>query len=88
MKINLFESVNRKRCVLFGHRWRYKDYSNFIKADGSKYDFMASRQCVRCHQVEYFYSSEWKTAIQKSPLDYENFHNALSKIILNGIEYN
>ena len=57
-------------CKLIGHNWRYKDYSNWMKDNGDKYEFKASRNCFLCNQTEYLYN-EWQIAKQKSPLDVE-----------------
>ncbi len=66
-------------CKMMGHNWRYKDYSNWIKENGDKYDFKASRNCIRCNQNEYLYS-EWQTADQKSPHDLERDAYAFKKL--------
>ena len=57
-------------CKLIGHSWRYKDYSNWIKDNGDRYDFKASRKCSRCAQKEYLFQ-DWEIANQNSPLDVE-----------------
>ena len=59
---------------MVGHRWRYKDYSKWIKENGENYDFKASRNCTRCNQYEYLFK-EWKIKSEKSPHDLEsNFY--------------
>jgi len=70
---------------MVGHRWRYKDYSNYIKANGDQYDFKASRNCTRCSQYAYFH--EIWTNGEKSIHDYKsNFHSS-SEISINKIKY-
>ena len=81
----LISNINSKWCNLLGHSWRYLDYSNHIKENGDKYDFVASRNCKRCEQNEYFYN-DWK-AENKSPLDYESDYFSLDKIDINNITY-
>jgi len=77
--------VANKLCALFGHRNIYKDYSNYIQADGNKYAFKASRCCTRCNQHAYFYS-EWVVE-EKSKIDYEGDYYALPKIVINKVVY-
>ena len=72
-------------CKLFGHRWLYKDYSNYIQADGNKYAFKASRSCMRCKQHAYYYS-EWIIE-ERSKIDYVGNYNAMSKIEINKVVY-
>ncbi len=62
--------ILNKLCLLSGHKWLYKDYSNWMKENGDSYDFQASRCCSRCNQVEYYYT-EWRIESQKSPYDVE-----------------
>lgn len=57
-------------CRFTGHSWQYKDYSNWMKENGDRYDFKASRKCSRCKQLEYLFEN-WKIAKQKSPYDIE-----------------
>ena len=57
-----------KTCSVIGHSWRYKDYSNFIKPDGSQYDFTMARWCWRCHQRAY-YKNNWVYG-EKSKFDF------------------
>lgn len=72
-------------CKKFGHRWQYKDYSNYIKVNGEKYDFTASRHCSRCNQFAYFYK-DWQTE-ERSVHDFDN-HNLYSKnIIIDSVLY-
>ena len=75
----------KKVCTVFGHRWLYKDYSNYIQADGSKYAFKASRSCTRCNQHEYFYS-EW-IAETKSNADYQGDYFGVREIEINKVIY-
>ena len=42
-------------CHYTGHRWRYKNYTNWIKEDGSPYDFRASRVCLTCGEHGYYF---------------------------------
>ncbi|MEO5570876.1 MAG: hypothetical protein ABIT08_15850 [Bacteroidia bacterium] len=42
-------------CHLLGHKWKYKDYKNSIKSDGTKYQFTQMRKCMTCHEHEYKY---------------------------------
>jgi hypothetical protein len=51
-------------CGIVGHKWQFRDYSNYITSNGDKYPFSKSRECTRCHQVQYFYS-DWKTELKK-----------------------
>jgi hypothetical protein len=81
----LFVRIAKKLCTHFGHRWLYKDYSNYIQADGNKYAFKASRSCTRCNQHAYFYS-EWIVEV-KSKIDYEGDYYALPKIEINKVVY-
>lgn len=70
-------SIQKKTCQLFGHNWKYQDYSNYIKSNGDKYDYTASRHCVRCNQYSYFYKS-WKME-EKSPLDFSCYFYGINK---------
>jgi len=69
---HLLLRLANKLCSLFGHRWLYKDYSNYIQADG-------------CNQHAYFYS-EWITQ-SKSEIDYEGDYNARHTIEINKVIY-
>lgn len=53
VKVNL----EKKLCRIVGHTWRYKEYTHWIKETGEKYEFKASRYCLRCKQSEYFYEN-------------------------------
>lgn len=66
-------------CKIVGHKWRYKNYSNWIKENGDNYDFTASRNCARCDQNQYL-NSEWKTADRKSPYDLERDVHAVKQL--------
>jgi hypothetical protein len=68
-----------KTCNVIGHSWRYKDYSNFIKADGSQYDFTMARWCWRCHKRAY-YRGNWEYS-EKNKLDFVS--DAFSTRMLN-----
>ncbi len=63
MKTVFKESLNAI-CNIVGHKWRYQDYSNWIKENGDPYDFKASRTCMRCRERAYFYDS-WVPAREK-----------------------
>jgi hypothetical protein len=52
--------IKNTLCKLFGHKWRYLDYSNHIQANGDSYLFKASRNCTRCDESQYLYE-DWKT---------------------------
>lgn len=73
-------------CSTFGHRWRYRNYSNHIQSSGEKYDFKAARDCKRCGQYSYFHNS-WQNAV-KLKLDYENNYYASDSIVIDGVKYN
>ena len=68
--VSSFDWMNVKLCKLFGHKWRYRDYSNHIKSDGGKYDFLAARSCMRCGQFAY-YQKSWRNSNRLSQ-DYES----------------
>lgn len=36
------------RCALFGHRWKYKDYSYNYNYEGQKFPYVKSRICIHC----------------------------------------
>lgn len=57
-------------CKLTGHKWMYKDYTNWMKENGDSYDFKASRNCTRCNQYEYLFK-EWEIKKEKSHYDME-----------------
>jgi hypothetical protein len=63
-------AVAAKTCNLLGHSWRYKDYSNFMKANGEKYDFTIARHCTRCQKRSYF-NGKWVDG-NKNKLDFIN----------------
>ena len=81
----LINILNLKLCELSGHQWLYKDYSNYMKANGDKYEFRASRSCKRCGENAYFYSA-WTTE-PKSELDYESEYFSLDKIEIDKVVY-
>ena len=83
--VTSFDQVKIKICLLLGHRWRYKDYSNFMKPNGDPYDFSASRNCTRCNQHAYFYKT-WKNE-EKSILDYESDFHSSQELSINAIVY-
>ncbi|MFI5219709.1 MAG: hypothetical protein ACHQNT_09490 [Bacteroidia bacterium] len=35
-------------CRVFGHFWKYKDYTNWITPKGDPYRYKRSRKCKRC----------------------------------------
>ncbi len=80
-----FDQIKSWICDLVGHRWRYKDYSNYMKANGDPYDFQASRNCIRCGQYAYFHES-WKIG-DKSIHDNESDFRSSPEIIINKIIY-
>jgi hypothetical protein len=77
--------IAKKLCSLFGHRWLYKDYANYIQADGSKYDFQASRNCTRCNEHAYYYSA-WRVET-KSNIDFQSDYFSIPKIEINKVVY-
>ncbi len=81
----LIRRIEKKLCKHFGHRWLYKDYSNYIQANGTKYDFKASRNCTRCNEHAYFYTS-WKVE-KKSKTDYEGDYFGRRVIEINKVTY-
>jgi hypothetical protein len=46
------------KCRLFGHSWRYKDLSNYMKANGERYSCYTVRKCKWCEKHQYKYA-EW-----------------------------
>lgn len=64
---SLWQKFKIKSCELLGHDWQYKDYTNHINANGEKYEFSESRQCLRCEVNQYLYS-DWKTEKHKTAL--------------------
>lgn len=46
-------------CQVAGHRWKYKDYTNWMKEDGNPYDFNASRYCPTCKKHGYYINGRW-----------------------------
>ena len=81
----ILNRIANKLCSRFGHRWLYKDYTNHIQADGSKYNFRASRNCTRCNQHAYYYT-EWKVE-SKSVMDFQGDYYSLPKIEINKVIY-
>lgn len=39
-------------CLLSGHKWLYKDYSNIIGMENKRFDYKKSRRCIRCNKRE------------------------------------
>ena len=78
MNVTFLNQIKKELCKFFGHRWRYKDYSNYIKPNGDDYDFKASRFCRRCNQYAYFYD-RWQNQ-EKSKLDFESNSRTLKKL--------
>ena len=66
----MVQKIKNTLCKITGHRWRYKDYTNWMNENGDSYDFKASRNCTRCNQHEYLYK-EWEIKSEKSPHDLE-----------------
>jgi len=81
----VFIRMSNKVCAIFGHRWLYKDYSNYIQADGSKYAFKASRSCTRCSEHAYFYSA-WVSET-KSKTDHQGDYFGVREIEINKVVY-
>ena len=81
----LLVRIANKLCTVFGHRWLYKDYSNYIQADGNKYAFKASRSCTRCSQHAYFYT-EWIPEV-KSKTDHQGDYFGVREIEINKVLY-
>lgn len=67
---NIFQKTAKAICKTIGHNWRYKDYSGWMNENGDEYEFIASRNCIRCNQHQYFYK-EWEIKREKSPYDVE-----------------
>ena len=63
MPKNIFLHPLKFLCIFIGHKWRYKNYSNVLKADGTKHNYTSVRKCFRCMKRQYLYS-EWKDEIQ------------------------
>ena len=78
-------TLNNRLCSYFGHKWRYRDYSNHIQSNGEKYAFRAARDCTRCKQFSYYYKS-WKNA-DKLEQDYESNYFASASIKIDGVNY-
>jgi len=81
-----FANIKSRVCTLLGHRWMYKDYSNFMKNNGEEYHFAASRSCTRCKQHAYFVG-KWENQ-EKSKYDYESDSHAVPEIVIDQINYN
>ena len=67
-------------CNLVGHSWRYKDYSNWMKENGEKYDFKAARKCVFCNRYEYLTTNTWNSSDRKSLYDVIGDSHLLKKL--------
>ncbi|MEP7169963.1 MAG: hypothetical protein ABI855_11385 [Bacteroidota bacterium] len=55
-------------CKLIGHNWTYKDYTEWMKPDGSRYSYKRSRRCSRCHKKEITFSDkeiEWRVFVNE-----------------------
>lgn len=85
MNNTFLSNIANKICKTLGHRWRYKDYSNFMKPNGDKYDFTAARNCTRCSQHAYYYNT-WKNE-GKSKFDFESDFYASKTININEVMY-
>jgi hypothetical protein len=42
-------------CRIFGHEWRYKDTTKWIKLNGEGYAHTKTRRCIRCDVRHYLY---------------------------------
>lgn len=84
-KHKLFKQPKVYLCDKMGHRWRYKDYSNYIKSDGDKYEFVASRNCTVCDQYAY-YNKGWENR-EKSSYDFENHNFYTDNVIIDSVLY-
>ena len=78
-KFNLLGKANNTVCRFIGHNWRYKDYSNWMKENGEKYDFKASRKCTRCHTHEYLFD-DWQVVEKPSSYDVEKDSRSLKSL--------
>lgn len=76
----MFQKKLKPLCKFIGQRWRYKDYSNWMKENGEAYDFKASRHCLWCDQHEYF-SGSWVRCITKSPDDVQTESISFKKFV-------
>lgn len=81
----IYKRITKKLCMLFGHRWLYKSYSNYIQANGEKYDFKASRSCTRCQEHAYYYT-EWKVE-PRSTMDFQSDYFSVPEIEINKVVY-
>lgn len=68
-----------KLCVLLGHSWRYKDYSQWMKENGEAYDFKMSRFCNRCNQHEYLYTG-WVIENKNTFYDIQGIAESIKEI--------
>lgn len=58
-------------CKLFGHSWKYRDFSKYIKSNGEKYIYTELRKCKRCNKQEYKYE-DWVSEDLLKPDDRQN----------------
>jgi hypothetical protein len=65
----MYKNFLKMVCGVVGHKWNYKDYTNWMKDNGDKYYFEESRSCSLCGEHEY-YTDQW-TASEKSRYDIE-----------------
>lgn len=42
----MYKKFLKMICSIVGHKWYYKDYSGWMKDNGEKYYFEASRNCL------------------------------------------
>lgn len=54
----------RTFCNIGGHKWRYQDYTHWMKENGVPYDFTLSRTCARCNERAYFFD-KWVNVEEK-----------------------
>ena len=53
------KDISEMVCQVARHRWKYKDYKNWMKEDGNPYDFNASRYCPICKKHGYYSQGRW-----------------------------
>ena len=76
---NLYSLAGNYVCRVLGHNWRYKDYSNWMKENGERYDFKATRKCNRCLQHEYLYD-QWELVEKRSSYDVERDSRSMKRL--------
>lgn len=78
-KLSFIHKASNTLCRFIGHNWRYKDYTNWMKENGEKYDFRASRKCTRCNLHEYLYE-DWQMVEKPSSYDVQRDSKSLKKL--------